>query len=55
SDNRAIYSQLVTENINITTKSHHDLKVHSKNVKAVIRTGEATPYANAILTSGVLF
>jgi len=55
SDNRGIYSQLVAENINITTKSHHDLKVHSKNVKAVIRTGEATPYANAFLTSGVLF
>ncbi|WP_436863065.1 D-ribose pyranase [Staphylococcus caeli] len=55
SDNRVIYSQLVAESINITTKSHHDLKTHSENVKAVIRTGEATPYANAILTSGVLF
>jgi D-ribose pyranase len=39
----------------ITFVSHEILKERLKNVKAVIRTGEATPYANIILQSGVIF
>jgi D-ribose pyranase len=39
----------------ITFVSHEMLKEQLKNVKAVIRTGEATPYANIILQSGVIF
>ncbi len=35
--------------------SHEELKELSKDVKAVIRTGEFTPYSNIILKSGVLF
>lgn len=35
--------------------SHEAFKRELKNVKAVIRTGEATPYSNIILQSGVLF
>ncbi|MBU5313912.1 D-ribose pyranase [Tissierella carlieri] len=35
--------------------SHEELKKLSCDVKAVIRTGEFTPYANIILKSGVLF
>lgn len=34
---------------------HSELKELSKSAKAVIRTGEFTPYANIILTAGVLF
>lgn len=34
---------------------HEELKEMSKNCKAVIRTGEFTPYSNIILQSGVLF
>ncbi len=34
---------------------HKDLKRMLPGVKAVIRTGEATPYANVILESGVSF
>ncbi|MGP4078745.1 D-ribose pyranase [Pseudalkalibacillus sp. R45] len=34
---------------------HNDFKELMKNVKAVIRTGEDTPYANIILHSGVIF
>ncbi|MBO0959357.1 D-ribose pyranase [Neobacillus sp. MM2021_6] len=35
--------------------SHEDFKQLTKNAKAVIRTGEITPYANIILQSGVFF
>ena len=35
--------------------SHEELKRLSKQAKAVIRTGEVTPYANCILYSGVFF
>ncbi|QFT30248.1 D-ribose pyranase [Roseibium porphyridii] len=35
--------------------SHDDLKSRSANARAVIRTGECTPYANVILVSGVPF
>ena len=35
--------------------SHSQLKEKTKNCKAVIRTGETTPYANIILQSGCIF
>jgi len=35
--------------------SHENLKKELTNCKAVIRTGEQTPYANIILKSGVVF
>ncbi len=35
--------------------SHETFKAKMKQAKAVIRTGEATPYANVILESGVAF
>ncbi|MDC3423279.1 D-ribose pyranase [Aquibacillus sp. 3ASR75-11] len=35
--------------------SHDALKQKTKQAKAVIRTGEATPYANVILQAGVIF
>ena len=34
---------------------HSELKELSKSAKAVIRTGEFTPYTNIILKAGVLF
>lgn len=39
----------------ITAISHEDFKKRTANARAVIRTGEATPYANIILHSGVIF
>ena len=41
--------------IKINFVSHEELKNNLKNCKAVIRTGEQTPYANIILKSGVVF
>ena len=35
--------------------SHVELKALTKDCKAVIRTGETTPYANVILQSGCIF
>ncbi len=35
--------------------SHAELKAQTKTCKAVIRTGETTPYANIILQSACLF
>ncbi|SEA73021.1 D-ribose pyranase [Thalassobacillus cyri] len=35
--------------------SHEQLKQETNHVKAVIRTGENTPYANVILHAGVIF
>ena len=42
-------------NITITTVSHEDFKRLTKESKAIVRTGEFTPYANIILKSGVVF
>ncbi|HZD55683.1 MAG TPA: D-ribose pyranase [Anaerolineales bacterium] len=39
----------------IETISHEDLKAMSREARAVVRTGEFTPYANIILVSGVVF
>ncbi|MCT8977523.1 D-ribose pyranase [Clostridium sp. CX1] len=41
--------------VKITLISHEQLKEKLKDCKAVIRTGEQTPYANVILRSGVVF
>jgi len=35
--------------------SHEDLKLRTRQAKAVIRTGEFTPYANIMLIAGVVF
>ncbi|WP_276731747.1 D-ribose pyranase [Bacillus sp. (in: firmicutes)] len=35
--------------------SHEEFKLLTKEAKAIIRTGEFTPYANCILQAGVLF
>lgn len=54
---RRIKELKVAENIEIkvTEITHEDFKKMTKEAKAVIRTGEFTPYANVILKSGVVF
>ena len=39
----------------IETVTHLILKERTRSARAVIRTGEFTPYANVILTAGVVF
>ena len=41
--------------IPIETVEHAELKVRTPSAKAVVRTGEFTPYANVILVAGVVF
>ncbi|MGF1682291.1 D-ribose pyranase [Photobacterium minamisatsumaniensis] len=41
--------------IALTYVTHEAFKVHTQNSKAVIRTGECTPYANVIFQAGVVF
>ncbi|QAV25682.1 D-ribose pyranase [Neobacillus thermocopriae] len=55
--NPVMYQEIQKRFVNTTTHivSHEQLKEMMKSAKAVIRTGEATPYANMILHSGVNF
>lgn len=55
--NEEMYKELLKrfENIVIKEVCHEEFKEMTKNSKAVIRTGECTPYANVILKSGVVF
>lgn len=46
---------VLTEEEEISFMSHEKFKKELKNAKAIIRTGEATPYSNIILKAGVLF
>jgi D-ribose pyranase len=39
----------------VASVSHEDLKAQCAGARAVVRTGEFTPYANVILRSGVVF
>lgn len=45
----------VLKNVPVTVISHEQLKALSHEAKAVIRTGECTPYANIVLEAGVIF
>lgn len=53
--NSLLFEKLKEDFPDFKTVSHDELKRQSHNVKAMIRTGEATPYANIILQSDVLF
>lgn len=47
--------EMVNMEFPLTILPHAEVKELSRNVKAVIRTGEFTPYANIILEAGCLF
>ena len=46
---------LAGEKLQVEFVTHELFKALTRNARAVIRTGEATPYANVILFSGVIF
>ncbi|WP_315121560.1 D-ribose pyranase [uncultured Clostridium sp.] len=52
-----LYEEMKKElgHVKINFITHEELKGRLRNCKAVIRTGEQTPYANIILKSGVVF
>lgn len=43
------------EDVPITALPHEAFKERTRTARAIIRTGEFTPYANVILVSGVVF
>ena len=43
------------QDVEVEFVSHVELKVQTNECKAVIRTGETTPYANIILQAGCIF
>lgn len=47
--------ELIGNEFPISAVPHNELKEMSKKAKAMIRTGEFTPYANIILQAGVVF
>ncbi|UXU64404.1 D-ribose pyranase [Staphylococcus agnetis] len=53
--NAVLFDDLNDDIPSLNSVSHDELKLQSHHVKAIIRTGEATPYANIILQSAVLF
>jgi D-ribose pyranase len=57
SNSALIYEQLqkMLPEIPIETISHTELKNRTSSARAVVRTGEFTPYANIILVAGVVF
>lgn len=42
-------------NISIQAVPHEEFKARTRDARAVVRTGEFTPYANIILIAGVTF
>ena len=48
-------SGLTGKPITINYVSHEDFKVRTSQSRAVVRTGECTPYANVIFQAGVVF
>jgi D-ribose pyranase len=53
----AIYEAVksLLDDIPIETVPHQTFKEHTHSARAIIRTGEFTPYANIILVAGVVF
>ncbi len=39
----------------VSTVSHEDFKLATRGARAIVRTGEFSPYANVILRAGVVF
>lgn len=51
----AIEELFAGQNVEVEYVSHVELKARTHDCKAVIRTGETTPYANVILQAGCIF
>ena len=52
---KAVLAHFESEKPEVVFISHEELKEMEKDCRAVIRTGEVTPYSNIILQSGCLF
>lgn len=43
------------QGVPLTTLPHEDFKARSASARAIVRTGECSPYANVMLFAGVVF
>ncbi len=52
-----LYQELTRRlgSIPVEQVSHEEFKQRTRNARAIVRTGEFTPYANVMLMSGVVF
>lgn len=52
-----VYKQIldIMEDVAVDTIPHEQFKERTRTSRAIVRTGEFTPYANVILVSGVVF
>ncbi len=50
-----IQAYFADQDVEVEFVSHTELKARTHDCKAVIRTGETTPYANIILQAGCIF
>ena len=57
SANPVVLSQIrqLLPDVPVEWTSHEQFKQQTRSCRAIIRTGEATPYANIILHAGVIF
>jgi len=55
--NAAVHAELMRQlhHTPVSTLSHQQLKAMTHEARAVVRTGEFSPYANVILRAGVVF
>jgi len=53
--NAGLTSALAERLLHPHTEPHDALKLRSAGARAIVRTGEFTPYANIVLSSGVVF
>ncbi|WP_270179747.1 D-ribose pyranase [Alkalihalobacillus sp. CinArs1] len=53
--NERVYDEMSSLFEEVDYTSHESLKEQTNRAKAVIRTGEVTPFANCILHAGVIF
>jgi len=56
-NNPAVHAELCRQlgQIPMSTTSHEDFKVATITARAIVRSGEFSPYANVILRAGVVF
>jgi len=57
SNNPGVHAELCRQlgQIPMSTTSHEDFKVATRTARAIVRSGEFSPYANVILRAGVVF
>lgn len=55
--NPAVHAELMRQlqRTPVSTVSHQQFKAMTRDARAVVRTGEFSPYANVILRAGVVF